>query len=283
MRKKPSVAIIGLGRLGSALFRQLTRAGYVVNEVIVRDRPESLRKARRLAGAKIPVSTYRTVRLNADLLWFCVPDAEIAKAARVVAGSTQWKGKLAFHSSGALSADELRVLRRKGAKVASVHPFMSFVHGASTSLRGVAFGMEGDRSALALARRIVRDLGGIPFAIPKAKKTAYHAWGSFTSPLLIALLVTAEEVAEAAGVSRAVARKRMLPILNQTMRNYENLGAAASFSGPIVRGDVQTVRRHIAALEKLPAAQKVYIALAEAALQHLPAENRKKLKSVVRA
>jgi predicted short-subunit dehydrogenase-like oxidoreductase (DUF2520 family) len=73
----------------------------------------------------------------------------------------------------------------------------------------------------------------------------------------------------------------MLPILHQTLRNYGRLGAEASFSGPIVRGDVETVRRHIAALEKHPEAQKVYVALAKAALKHLPAENKQKLKSVM--
>jgi predicted short-subunit dehydrogenase-like oxidoreductase (DUF2520 family) len=279
--KKPSVAIVGVGRLGSAMLRELTRGAYAVKEIVVRDRSESLRKARRLAGSKIHVSTASTARLDADLVWVCVPDAEIANVAKALSAKTQWKSKLVFHSSGALAADELRVLRRKGATVASVHPFATFVHGAIPTLRGIPFGLEGDGSGVLQARRIVKDLGGIAFAIPKAKKTAYHAWGSFTSPLLIALLVTAEEVAQSAGVSRTLARKRMLPILHQTLRNYGRLGAEASFSGPIVRGDVETVRRHIAALEKHPEAQKVYVALAKAALKQLPAENKQKLKSVM--
>jgi predicted short-subunit dehydrogenase-like oxidoreductase (DUF2520 family) len=275
------VAIVGLGRLGSAMLRELRRAGYAVKEIVASDRAESQRKARKLAGAKIRVSTHETAQLDANTVWFCVPDAEIASAARTLARRTKWKGKFAFHSSGALASDALRVLRRKGAGVASVHPFTSFVHGAIPSMRGVAFGLEGDAAALWQARRIVQDFGGIAFTIPKARKTAYHAWGSFTSPLLIALLVTAEEVAQAAGVSRASARKRMLPILQQTLRNYEKLGAAGSFSGPIVRGDVETVRRHIAVLGRFPEAQDVYLALAKAALKHLPAGNKQKLKSVM--
>ncbi len=281
--KKPSVAIVGMGRLGSALLRHLARTGYVIKEIVVRDRPESRRKAHKRAGARIHVSTYDAARLDADLIWFCVPDAEIANIGDALASKAHWKGKLAFHSSGALAANELRLLQRKGAKVASVHPFTSFVHAAIPSLRGVPFGLEGDRAALVQARRIVKDLGGIAFTIPRARKTAYHAWGSFTSPLLIALLVTAEEVAEAAGVAPALARKRMLPILEQTLQNYANLGAARSFSGPIVRGDVETVRRHIAVLERLPEAQKVYVALATAALKRLPLENNRKLKSVLRS
>jgi len=281
MGRRPSIAIVGAGRLGSALLRELTRKGYGITEVVARDAAVTRRKIKKLRTQKVRVTSYDSARLDADLVWFCVPDAEIAKAARSLAGRTSWKGKYAFHSSGALTRDELKLLRRQGARIASVHPFMSFVHEAAPSLRGVPFGLEGDPPALAQARRIIKDLDGIAFTIPKANKTAYHTWGSFTSPLLIALLVTAEEVAEAAGIPRALARKRMLPILNQTLNNYENLGAAASFSGPIIRGDVETVRRHMAALSRLPEAQKVYVALATSALKRLPAENKQKLKSVV--
>ena len=100
------------------------------------------------------------------------------------------------------------------------------------------------------ARRIVRDLGGEAFTIRKQHKTAYHAWGSFASPLLVATLVTAEQVARDAGLSAVDARKKMLPIVKQTIANYEMLGPAAAFSGPIVRGDAEIVRKHLQVLEK---------------------------------
>ncbi len=93
---------------------------------------------------------------------------------------------------------------------------------------------------------------------------AYHAWGAFTSPLLIALLVTAERVARAAGLSTAEARRKMLPILRQTLANYAKLGPAGAFSGPIVRGDAQVVRQHLKSLKKIPEARAVYVALARA-------------------
>jgi predicted short-subunit dehydrogenase-like oxidoreductase (DUF2520 family) len=125
-----------------------------------------------------------------------------------------------------------------------------------------------------MARGIVRTLGGEVFSIPKSKKAAYHAWGAFTSPLLVTLLVTAEQVARAAGFSKADARKNMLPIVKQTLANYVKLGPAGAFSGPIVRGDVEIVRKHLRVLQKVPAAREVYVALARAALRQLPARNR---------
>jgi predicted short-subunit dehydrogenase-like oxidoreductase (DUF2520 family) len=282
MAKRPSVAIVGAGRLGSALAQQLSQAGYTIAEIVTRDAQESLKRARALGIKTARVSTFGDAVLDANLIWFCVPDGEIANVARALTRRVEWNGKCAFHSSGALAADELQALRRRGAVVASVHPFMTFVHGPRPSLRGVSFGLEGDTRALSLARKVVKDLGGAAFLIRKQDKTAYHAWGSFASPLLVALLTTAEEVAGAAGVSPQATRKRMMPILTQTLENYGKLGPAAAFSGPIIRGDVETVRRHLKALRKVPDARKVYLALAKAALEHLPAENKKKLRRVLK-
>ncbi len=142
--------------------------------------------------------------------------------------------------------------------------------------------MEGDAPAVRLARRIVRDLGGEAFPIRKQHKAAYHAWGAFASPLLVAMLVTAEQVARAAGLSAAEARKKMLPIVRQTIANYEALGAGGAFSGPIVRGDAEMVRQHLRVLKKVPEARDVYLALARAALQYLPVRQRAELEKVLK-
>ena len=219
---------------------------------------------------------------EADLVWFCVPDREIAPAARQLGKLVEWKGRIALHSSGALASDELQALRRRGAAVASVHPLMTFVRGSMPSFRGVPVGLEGDPAALQVAHRIVRDFGAEPFSISKNRKLAYHTWGAFASPLLIALLVTAEKVARGAGLSSAEARRKMMPILRQTLTNYAKLGPAGAFSGPIVRGDAQVVRQHLSELKKIPGVGEVYGALARTALRYLPAGNRKELEKLLR-
>jgi predicted short-subunit dehydrogenase-like oxidoreductase (DUF2520 family) len=156
------------------------------------------------------------------------------------------------------------------------------VHGSQASLAGVPFAIEGDAAAVRVGRRIVKDLKGSPYLIQKKTKVAYHAWATFVSPLFTALLATAEQVAVAAGVSAHEARKRAFPILRQTLANYASSGAAAGFSGPIIRGDVQTVLRHLRVLREIPAAREAYIALAEAAVQYLPAKNRADLRKALR-
>src|ERR1700674_287622 len=282
MTTKPRIAIVGPGRLGRALTLELKRAGYTIAEIVSRNNAGSRRKARELARkVEARASTGDNARLDADLVWFCVPDREIAAASRQLASLTSWRRRTALHSSGALASGELKALRRLGAAVASVHPLMTFVSGSIPSLKGVPFAVEGDAAAVRVARGIVRDLGGEAFTIRNQHKAAYHAWGAFASPLLVAALVTAEQLARAAGLSAVEARKKMLPIVRQTIANYEALGPAGAFSGPIVRGDAETVSKHLQALRKVPEARDVYIALAGAALRYLPVRNRKELKKVL--
>jgi len=278
MAPKPKIAIVGPGRLGTALALQLKRAGYTVSEVLSHNNARSRQKARALARKVGAVQWAESnASLEADLIWFCVPDRQIAATARDFSLRAKWKGKIAFHSSGALSSNELDALRRRGAAVASVHPMMTFVQGSIPSLEDVPFAAEGDAPAMRSARRIARDLGGEAFTIRPRHKAAYHAWGAFASPLLVALLVTGERLARSAGLSAADARRKMMPILKQTLANYARLGPAGAFSGPIIRGDAEVVRKHLRALSKVPGGRDVYLALARVALRYLPARNRKEL------
>jgi predicted short-subunit dehydrogenase-like oxidoreductase (DUF2520 family) len=283
LSRKPHITIVGAGNLAGALAASLHGAGYKIDQIVSRDAADSLRCARRLArevGASALASA--AARIQAEIVWFCVPDGAIAQAAESLTGSADWKGKVALHSSGALTSDELTVLREQGAAVASVHPLMTFVGGSRAALVGVPFAIEGNPKAVRIARGIVQRLHGQTFAVGKQRKEAYHAWGMFASPLLTALLAASERVAGAAGVSRKAARERMLPILRQTLANYARLGAPGSFSGPIPRGDVATVGKHLQVLLEVPEVREVYIALARAALRDLPAKNRAALEEILK-
>jgi predicted short-subunit dehydrogenase-like oxidoreductase (DUF2520 family) len=280
---KPDIAIVGAGNLASALAVSLREAGYGIEQIISRSGAASLERAWRL-GHEVGASAFAAGRakIRVKIIWFCVPDGAIAAAAQSLAGAADWSGKVALHSSGALISDELAALRKRGAAVASVHPLMTFVRGSRPSLEGVPFAIEGDSIAVRAARAIVLNLRGQPFNIRKEHKEIYHAWGTFASPLLTSLLAASERVAVAAGINRKAARERMLPILRQTLANYARLGAAESFSGPIPRGDVATVKKHLKVLGKIPQAREVYIALTRAAIDDLPARNRAALEKILR-
>jgi predicted short-subunit dehydrogenase-like oxidoreductase (DUF2520 family) len=284
-RRKPQlrIAIVGAGNLASALATALRAANYTIDEIVSRANAASIKRAQTLAReVHASAATIYRAQLRADIVWFCVPDREIASAAQSLSEVADWKGKIALHSSGALTSDALEVLRKRGARVGSVHPLMTFVRGSRPSLKGVPFALEGDGKAVRSARGLVLRLRGQPFTVQKRRKEAYHAWGMFSSPLFMALVAAAERVANAAGIPRDEARKRMLPILRQTLANYERMGAAQSFSGPIARGDVETVKKHLKILQKLRGARQAYVALARSALRDLPVKNRSGVEEVLR-
>jgi predicted short-subunit dehydrogenase-like oxidoreductase (DUF2520 family) len=281
MAASDRITIVGAGNLAGALATALHRAGFRVDGIVTRVGATSARRAKGLAR-EVQSSLVSATQIRSKIVWFCVPDTEISPAARSLAEAVDWQGRVALHSSGALTSEELDVLRRRGAAAASVHPLMTFVRGSRPSLAGVPFALEGDARAVRTARAIIKQLGGKAFSIRKRDKAAHHAWGMFASPLLTALLATTERVATAAGVRPTEARRRMLPILAQTLANYATLGAPAALSGPIARGDAETVKKHLRVLRRVPLARDAYVALTRASLRYLPAKNRAALEMVLK-
>ena len=278
--KDLSIAIVGPGRLGSALARKLHSAGSRISEIIGRDR-QSLSRARAVARSVDGIATtVQTALLDADVIWFCVPDSQIEAVATTLS-SHSWRGKIALHSSGVLTSDALKVLRKAGASIASAHPLMTFIRGSLLDLRGVPFALEGDARALRATSKVVHSLGGQVAAIGKRDKPAYHLFATKEGQLQVSLLAASEGAARLAGLSANEARRRMMPIVRQTIWNYETHGAAAAFSGPFVRGDVETVRSHLKALSKSPALKHVYASLAEAAFRNLPHRNANKIRAAL--
>ena len=277
-----SITLIGAGNLAQALGPALKAAGYRIEVVAGRNRAESQRRARLLArrlGAKW--CSVEQVKPTSDVVWLLHTDDALATTAQTLARAGDWRGKVALHSSGALSSDVLQPLKKAGAQTASLHPMMTFVAGTSLEMSKVPFAVEGDREAIAAAKQIVRRLHAEIFPIRKSAKVLYHALGSFSSPMIVATLVTAERVGRAAGLSLPQTRKMMAAILQQTLKNYMERGPAAAFSGPIKRGDLETVRRHLRALKRVPEAGEIYRALVRSALRDLPSVRKKELLRLV--
>lgn len=281
-KQKPAITLIGSGNLAQALGPALRAAGYRIDVVVARANGESRRRAvmlsRKLVARVVLLEQFEP---NQEIIWLLHTDDVLAKSAGLLARKTGWRGKVVLHSSGALSSDVLAPLKRAGAYTASLHPMMTFVAGTAPHMAEVPFAVEGDSRATAAAKQIVRDLGAEIFPIKKSNKVLYHALGSFSSPMIVAALVTAERVGRAAGLSASQTRKVMGPILEQTIRNYLVRGPAAAFSGPIKRGDIETVRRHLRELKRVPGAVEVYRELVASGLRELPSEKKKELLKLV--
>jgi len=262
--RETSVAVIGAGNWGGALIAGLKRAGLVPHEVIGR-------------------SGWRRAKLDARTIWICVPDAAIATVAEKIAerrGSL--RGQSVVHSSGALGADVLEPVRRAGARIAAVHPVMSFPTRRVVPLEGVMFGVEArDAAVRRELNALVRRMGGVPFALRAETKALYHAAGIFASPLLVAELTAAMETAELAGLDAKTAQAWVRALAEATVRNVFARGPERSFSGPFARGDAETIRLHLEALAEHPILTEVYQGLARQALSALPVKNRRELEKAI--
>ena len=190
-----TITMVGAGSLAQALGPALRKAGYQVQQIAARSNPQSMSRARALAR-KVGASVIRLEETlpSSDVIWLCHSDDALEPTAKSLARKSGWGNKIVLHSSGALTSDVLSPLKRAGAHTASLHPMMTFVPGTAPKMSAVPFAVEGDEQAVAAAKKIVGRLGAEVFEIKKQAKVLYHALGSFTSPLMVATLVTAERV-----------------------------------------------------------------------------------------
>ncbi len=271
--KKTTVAVVGPGNVGRVLAQALDKAGFRVVEIGVRagSRAKAGALARRVNARVVELG--RGADFTAEVLWICVPDDAIAAVAKELARTeTQWRGKTVLHTSGASTAKELVAVKRRGAATGSAHPMNSFVKTTKPSFRGVPLALEGDARAVQVATTMGRALGAEVFRIKSATKVLYHAMGAFASPLLVSTLYAGERVGQAAGIREP--RKIMARILKETVDNFLREGSAGAFSGPIRRGDVKTVQKHLKALQRVRGTPAIYRVLAIQAVRGLPGREK---------
>ncbi|HEX3318733.1 MAG TPA: DUF2520 domain-containing protein [Solirubrobacteraceae bacterium] len=232
----PSVAIVGRGRLGRAFAATLRAAGTAVEGPL----------GRGADGA------------GADVVLLCVPDAEIDAAAAHVA-----PGRLVGHCSGATTLEPLG-----GHEAFSLHPLMTVPdHGAVFT--GATAAVAGSSpAALGAARALSERLGMRPVEVADADRAAYHAAASIASNYLVALEGAAERLAATAGVDRDA----LGALVRATVESWAAKGAERALTGPIARGDEETVERQREAIaQRAPELLPMFDALADLARGLVPA------------
>lgn len=225
-------AIVGAGRLGRALAPALRDAGIAVDGPLGRGADGG----------------------EADVVVLCVPDAEIAAAAEAIAFRP---GRLVGHCSGALTLAPL------GAHEGfSLHPLMSVPLDGASRLAGAAAAVAGATPrAHAVATALAFRVGLTPVAVADEDRAAYHAAASIASNFLVTLQAAAERMAESAGIERAA----LVPLVRATLENWASMGPERSLTGPLVRGDEETVGRQRAAVqERAPELLELFDTLADA-------------------
>jgi predicted short-subunit dehydrogenase-like oxidoreductase (DUF2520 family) len=254
------IVIIGAGRLGTSLGRALAGKGHLIRALTCR-RKQSAEESRAIIGQGRAMTDNAAAARLGTVIFLCLPDEEIARvASRLARSRVDWTGKIVFHTSGLLPSRVLEPLRKSGALVASLHPGQAFPSKKSrpSHFRGISFGLEGDKKALALAGSLVRQLGGRVLVIPEEAKPLYHAAFSFAGNFLVILLDAAAGLLIQARIPRDKAIRMLLPLLQGTLRNVKKLDTAGSLTGPLVRGDAATVGAHLDALKRLPQYAEIY-------------------------
>lgn len=273
------VAIIGAGRLGTSLALALSKKGYSIKALSCRTQPSAQESRRIIGEGKALMDNVRAAKLG-NLVILSLPDGEIARVAKELACSDIcWDQKYVFHCSGLLPSTVLKPLKIRGALTASVHPIQSFSKKKTDPehFKNIYFGLEGYDKALALARKMVQQLGGQPLVVRAKDKALYHAACSVASNFLVVLLDMAVSLLRLAGIDEGKALQVLLPLMQGTLHNVKKFDITSSLTGPVIRSDQESVQRHLRALKKFRSFEKTYRRLAAQTLEM--AEKEKRLTS----
>lgn len=260
------VAIVGAGRVGTAIAARLRDAGHRIVGVSGRAGTAE-RAARYLPG--VTVADGAVVARTANVVVIGVPDDLIERtAASLTDRHSVREGQAVVHLSGATSLDVLSAARWAGAEVLSVHPLQTFpdVEGAMARIPGSGIAVTAwSETGFDLGERLARDVGGRPFRLADEAKPLYHAAAVFASNYLVAVTELADELFRAAGLTDPV--DLFAPLQRATLDNVASMGPAAALTGPAVRGDAGTVARNLEALSQhAPRAVPAYVVLADVAV-----------------
>ncbi len=283
-------AIVGPGRVGSALARLLSEADYTFLGASGRT-VSSARQACALAGTGRPTDDPCELAPRADLLFITTPDEAVRHVAAALGRGRALKaGAVVAHCSGALTSSILADVRTCGAHAGSLHPLQSFatVDQALALLSGSYCCIEGDSPAVAVLDDVARALRMHVVRVATEHKALYHAAAVLASNGLVALQAAAVRLASQAGVAPPEALPALLPLVKGTVSNLERVGLPAALTGPVERGDIDTVERHLRAIrQQAPDLLGLYCALGIQTLQvaadkgSISAQQRRRLLDIL--
>lgn len=249
IHEKFSVTIIGTGAVGSALQDFFISSGYPVLSAVNQ-------------STGLPESEDR----YGDVIFITTPDDVIASVAESLAQKEiRWSGRTVVHCSGSLSSDRLSAIAAAGALTASMHPIQTFRKGDGAGrFHGITVSIEGDPDGKALLKPLIMSMKARPIDVTPGQKQALHVGAVFASNYLVSLLRTVEEYLESEEIENGI--EIMRPLIQQTMHNIFEMGTSEALTGPVRRGDVQTVESHLSRLIFYPDHQALYRQLGKTAL-----------------
>lgn len=263
-KRLPKIAIIGAGKVGITVGKLLQSIGCEITAIAGRDQKRLEQAAILLGNPQICAA--QSAPKDAELILLSVSDDAIEPLCTDLADRAAFTSRQTLvHLSGALSSEALKTAREKcGTAIASIHPLQTFssVESGMASLPGSYWFCEGEESALATVLPLIEQMGGKTRTIPTEKKALYHAASVIACNYLVALMDVAITTAEAASLDRDLAWQALEPLIQATLLNINKFGTTEALTGPIARGDVNTISKHLEALkEQSPDLARIYAAL----------------------
>jgi predicted short-subunit dehydrogenase-like oxidoreductase (DUF2520 family) len=270
MAELEKIGWIGCGKVGRTLARALKEVGFQIGTIRCRN-ADGAKKAATFIGAGHP--TTEPLSTLPDTVYFITTnDDAIRDVVKQIdeKGPSDLKGKYFFHTSGSVSSTILEPLRAKGAEIGSIHPLQVFADAekALETLPGIYYSIEGTERAMTLAIHMVDRLKGKLLLIPTGRKILYHVAGVFAANYLVVLVKLVLEIMEDLGETPEDAYQAFLPLMVGALQNIEEFGVGEALTGPIARGDRDTIVRQIEALRELrPEILRAYKILGQEAVE----------------
>jgi predicted short-subunit dehydrogenase-like oxidoreductase (DUF2520 family) len=263
-----TVFILGAGAVGTSLGRALSEAGWEISGAYCRDPVHAGRSAEAI-GTTAYSGDLPAELGGADVVLVAVPDPAIAAVAeQALAAGLTTDEQIWLHCAGGLPATAMASLGGKVKGIGTMHPALAFPKGDPTAVpRRATFAIDGDPPALEATRDLVSALGGITVEIPPEQRATYHASLVLASNYLVAQLAQARELLREVGLTGAEAEQLLTSLGASALAGAAVVGIDASLTGPISRGDVDTVERHLQALSAKPEAARLYRELGRATLE----------------
>ena len=245
---KSEIAVIGAGRTSYSLVNALVKSGFKVSLIISR----RITSAKKLA-VKFKIKNYFSdlgfLSQDIKIFFLAVPDSQISLVAKKISKlRLDFKNSMFIHLSGAEDISALNNLKKKAAHIASFHIMQSFPERKISNMKGSYAAIEtNDKKAESFLLKLAKKLGLHPFKINSHKKIAYHIAGVYSSNFLVANQYYIEKLfgETKSGMDY---KKVFAPINETTLKNIEENGILNAISGPVERGDVKTVKKHLKAL-----------------------------------
>ena len=252
-----NIGFVGAGALGSTMARAMHQAGYSVTAVTSRTTVSAEQIMMELDGCKV-MQTAQEVADCSDVVLLTVPD----NAIETVANATQWRpGQVVVHCSGATPLSMLNPAKNVGALIGAIHPLQTFgtTDGAPIVMRGIAYAIESEPPLSEDLANLATDLGGWPIALAAQDRVLYHASATAACALFAILLKLSSGLWSGFNRSSDEGLRSLLPLAGGTLESIERHGFPGALTGPVARGDVETVASHLEVLStRAPEFQLVY-------------------------